>query len=212
MKNLGLAILSLVFLIACESNDPTPQLSTLDFDHIMALPQESLNLAERQSLSLMREEEKLARDVYQALCSIWNVEIFNNIAQSEQTHTDAVKTLLIKYNLTDPVSQVTVGIFENQDLQLLYNELVSKGNISLANAYNVGATIEDLDIFDLENALLEIDNRDITLVYNNLTKGSRNHMRSFYGKITEIGGQYQAQFITQQKLESIIDSSKETGS
>ncbi len=212
MKNLGLAILSLAFLIACESNDPTPQLSTLDFDQIMALPQESLNLAERQSLSLMREEEKLARDVYQALFSIWNVKIFNNIAQSEQTHTDAVKTLLIKYNLTDPVSQDTVGIFENQDLQLLYNELVSKGNISLANAYNVGATIEDLDIFDLENALLEIDNRDITLVYNNLTKGSRNHMRSFYRKITEIGGQYQAQFITQQKLESIIDSSKETGS
>lgn len=93
----------------------------------------------------------------------------------------------------------------------MYNQLVADGNISVLNAYKVGATIEDLDIFDLTNALKDIDNQDIRLVYSMLTKGSRNHLRSFYGNILKVGGTYTPQYITQAEFDAIINSDMETG-
>ena len=36
-------------------------------------------------------------------------------------------------------------------------------------------------------------------------------MRSFYGQILQLGGSYQAQYITQEQLEEIINSDKERG-
>lgn len=119
--------------------------------------------------------------------------------------------LLQKYSLTDPVGNNAVGVFQNITLQNLYNQLVAKGNISVAEAYQVGATIEDLDIFDLKRLLVDIDNRDIRLVYDMLTKGSRNHLRSFYKNILNIGGIYISQYITQAEFDAIINSPMETG-
>lgn len=159
----------------------------------------------------MREEEKLARDVYITLYKKWGVNIFTNISASEQTHMESVRLLLTKYNLTDPVGSNPVGVFNNVTLQTLYNQLVALGNTSLPDAYKAGATIEDLDIFDLTNALTGIDNHDIRLVYDNLTKGSRNHMRSFYKNILNVGSTYTPQYITQAEFDAIINSPMETG-
>ncbi|MGB5007149.1 MAG: DUF2202 domain-containing protein [Ferruginibacter sp.] len=178
---------------------------------VNSLPIESLNLAELTSLSFMREEEKLARDVYITLYNKWGVNIFTNISASEQTHMDAVLMLLNKYGLTDPAGTNAVGVFNNATLQNLYNQLVTQGNISVLEAYKVGATIEDLDIFDLQNALINIDNMDIRLVYDMLTKGSRNHLRAFYKNILNAGGTYTPQFITQAAFDAIINSAMETG-
>jgi hypothetical protein len=119
--------------------------------------------------------------------------------------------LLNKYNLSDPVGSNAVGVFSNATLQTLYGQLVAKGNATLLDAYKVGATIEDLDIFDLTNALINIDNQDIRLVYENLNKGSRNHMRSFYKNIVNAGGTYSPQYITQVQFDAIISSAIETG-
>jgi hypothetical protein len=178
---------------------------------ISVLPKEPLNQAELTSLSFMREEEKLARDVYITMYNKWGVNIFTNISNSEQTHMDAILMLLNKYNLPDPVGTNAVGVFSNATLQNLYGQLVAKGNVSLPDAYKVGATIEDLDIFDLSNALINIDNQDIRLVYDNLNKGSRNHMRSFYKNIINAGGSYTPQYITQAQFDAIISSAMETG-
>jgi hypothetical protein len=41
-----------------------------------------LSDAEKASLTLMREEEKLARDVYVYVYDIWGTPIFSNIATS----------------------------------------------------------------------------------------------------------------------------------
>lgn len=178
---------------------------------VNSLPIESLNPAEITSLSFMREEEKLARDVYIALFNKWGVNIFTNISASEQTHMDAILMLLNKYGLTDPAGTNAVGVFNNTTLQNLYNQLVTQGNISVLEAYKVGATIEDLDIFDLQNALINIDNQDIRLVYDMLTKGSRNHLRAFYKNILNAGGTYTPQFITQAAFDAIVNSAMETG-
>ncbi len=178
---------------------------------VNSLPKEPLNQAELTSILFMREEEKLARDVYITLYNKWGVNIFSNISNSEQIHMDAILMLLNKYSLTDPVGSNAVGVFNNTILQNLYNQLLVQGNTNVTEAYKVGATIEDLDIFDLKTALINIDNQDIRLVYDMLTKGSRNHMRSFYKNILNVGGTYLPQYITQAEFDAIINSPMETG-
>jgi hypothetical protein len=210
---LQLLVVFLVFISltsSCQKTDVV--LNATVTSQIIDLPLEPLNADESGSLLLMREEEKLAKDVYTALYAKWGIVIFQNISPSEQQHTDAILTLLNKYGLKDPVGNNVAGVFTNPDLQILYTNLVSHGSVSILEAYKVGATIEDLDIFDLQSALLKNDNQDIKLVYDLLLLGSRNHMRSFYGQIISLVGVYSAQFITQTELEAIVTSPREKGS
>lgn len=181
-------------------------------EQIASLPKEAINIEERNGLILMREEEKMAHDIYSFLYDKWNIMIFNNIASSEQTHTDAVLELLDKYDIDDPASGKNIGVFNDTSLQRMYNQLLINGNYSLLSALTVGATIEDLDIYDLEKLILKADNQDIAFVYNNLLKASRNHMRAFYSQIVNNGGTYRAKYISQQQLEDIVNSPKEVGS
>jgi hypothetical protein len=176
------------------------------------LPKETLSAAEKTSLLVMREEEKLAKDVYVTLYKKWNLNVFNNISSSEETHTSAVLSLLQKYEIPDPVGNNAVGVFENTTLQKLYNDLVTQGSVSLLEGVKVGATVEDLDIYDLNEYMKNVDNQDITYVYQNLTKGSRNHLRSFYSQILSQNGTYKAQYITQTEFDEIVKSARETGS
>lgn len=201
---------------------PTPQQMTIesvaaaDFvatrPQVSALPQEEISADERAGLLFMREEEKLARDVYQTLYEKWQMPIFSNIAQSEQTHTEAVQTLLTKYRIPDPVVDDTIGVFVDPTLDKLYTELSRKGLESREAALAVGATIEDLDLRDLERALAANNNEDIALVYENLARASRNHLRAFVRQIDASGGDYVPQYISQDAYDAIIAGSQETGS
>ena len=176
-----------------------------------SLPFESLNTSEAEALVIMREEEFLAHDVYLTLSQLYTKPIFRNITRSEQRHTDAIKALINKYSLVDPAANHVTGTFTNQDLQALYNSLVTLGSGSLSNALIVGATIEDLDIKDMKDHLLTIDNQDIACVFNNLMRGSRNHLRSFYANIKFTGGTYTPQYLTQEEFDAIVNSKHETG-
>ncbi len=179
-------------------------------DYLMTLPYQELSEQETNSLLQMREEEKLARDVYLALYDKWNLNIFKNIAKSEQSHTDMVALLLEKYNLQDPFVD-EYGVFTDTTLQALYTDLVNIGSESLAKGLFIGCTIEDLDIYDLEVFIAETDNEDIRTVYQNLMKGSRNHMRSFSGLYSAQGETYVAQYITQAELDQILSTENEKG-
>jgi hypothetical protein len=177
----------------------------------LQFPREALSSAEQQSLQFMREEEKLARDVYIALGEKWNDRVFLNITQAEQRHMDAVGCLLTKYELSDPVGENGPGQFTNSTLQGLYDQLVGQGQESLEAALRVGATIEDLDINDLEESLTQVDNADIRQVYDNLMRGSRNHLRAFYGRLTNMGVSYEAAYISAESLDDIVNSERERG-
>ncbi len=211
---LSISIALIAALSSCDNEDETLIINTGNdiTTQINTFPKEPLNADELHSLIHMREEEKLAHDVYITLYNKWGVNVFTNIAASEQTHTTAIATLLIKYDIEDPASNRAVGHFSDTTLQKLYDQLITQGKETLLDGYKVGATIEDLDIFDLNNWIAKVDNQDITFVYQNLTKGSRNHMRSFYSQIINAGGTYSAQFISQAELDAIINSPKETGS
>jgi len=170
-----------------------------------------LSAEESAALIYMREEEKLAHDVYVTLYAQWSLPIFQNISQSEQTHTDAVKTLLDRYGLSDPASSA-VGVFTNPDLQTLYNDLVVRGSLSLAEALKVGASIEEIDILDLETRLAQTDNADIQQVFNNLMNGSYNHLRSFSSTLnTQTGETYQPQYLNIQDYQTILTAGTITG-
>ena len=172
----------------------------------------SLSHTESQWLLHMREEEKLARDVYQTLGQEWGIPAFANIAASEQTHTDRVLALLEQYGLSDPVTNDAVGVYTDPQFTQLYTDLVAQGLQSRADALIVGATIEDLDIVDLGQAMQETNNTDIVAVYANLQKGSRNHLRSFNQLlIQETGEGYTPTYLQAAQFDQIINSPRERG-
>ena len=171
-----------------------------------------LDYEEEQSLLFMREEEKLARDVYLTFHEEWGKPVFANIAESEQTHTDAVADKIEKYGLPDPVVDDTVGAFVNSFLLEKYYELVAKGRLSELDALRVGAFIEELDIIDLQESIEKTDEADLQELYSNLMRGSRNHLRAFVELIEDATGEdYQAQLLDQDTVEAIVNTALETG-
>lgn len=175
------------------------------------MPIEALSVEEEHGLIFMREEEKLARDVYLTLYDMWGLSIFKNIAKSEQSHTDAIKLLIEKYQLADPVVDDSIGVFTDYHFVETYEALVAKGSESLEGALQVGNMIEELDIKDIAESVAVVEgNDDIVAVYSELMKGSRNHLRSFWDVLTKKGFTYEPQFISQEEFDVIINSPMET--
>jgi hypothetical protein len=179
---------------------------------IADIPLSELSAEETASLLFIREEEKLARDVYYALDEIWGDEVaqFRNIVKAEQSHTDSVKALIERYGLEDPVSEdedANLGIFQNEELQNIYTDLVEQGSKSIQDALTVGATIEDLDIYDIEREMEAIDNEDILLVYENLVFGSENHLRAFLKSLDS----YAPQYISEERYAEIVSEEETVG-
>jgi hypothetical protein len=162
-----------------------------------------LSSGESASLLFMREEEKLARDVYNALAVTWGDQIFTNIASSEQTHMDQLKVLIDRYGLTD--TALTPGQFTNTDLQTLYDQLIDQGNLSIADAYKVSAAIDEIDILDLQTRFSQTDKGDIQLVYNQLMNGSFNHLSAFTSSLAQQTGEtYQPQYLSAEVYQTIL--------
>jgi hypothetical protein len=197
-----------------------------------------LSQEEEDSILFIREEEKLARDVYLTLGETWGTPIFDNIAESEARHMAAVKTLIDKYDVVDPVGDNQVGEFSEPVLQQLHDDLVSDrenidlgylgldlvidgGAVSELAALTVGAFIEEYDILDIQHALEDVNHSDIQNVYENLLRGSCNHLRSFVSQIEAIDGTYEPVLmtgidpVTGQDLDAlyaeIISGDQETG-
>ena len=169
---------------------------------------DELSAAEREGLIYLYQEEKLARDVYTALYETWNLQVFRNIAESEQQHMDAVGFLLERYAMEAPVDQAAAGEFADERLQSLYGELTAAGRESVVAALTAGATIEDLDIADLQQ-LAAVDNDDVRLLYQNLMKGSRNHLRSFLRQLDREGADYTPQYIEDEYFATILGLNQE---
>jgi len=172
-----------------------------------------LSSAEIEDLKFMREEEKLARDVYLTLDGYWGTQtkVFANIAESEQEHTSSVDYLLDRYDIEDPVLHDEIGLFTNAELQELYDTLVAKGTQSFIDGLYVGALIEEVDMRDINAAIYEADDSSIILVYSNLLDGSENHLRAFVDVIEEQGIVYEAQVLDADEIEYILSAESDSG-
>jgi len=146
-----------------QSADKTSELDDTEIHHLL----------------FIREEEKMARDVYRILYEIWSNPIFANIIESEQAHMDAVANLLTFYGIDDPVTSDATGDFNDEAIVKLYSDLVAWGSRSEIDALLVGAYIEEYDIIDIWTAYDETDEDRILNVYQNLYEGSYNHLDAF---------------------------------
>ena len=179
---LGL-MLTVFLLLACQNENP---ISISETDSFLKssieqsdFPPGELSQEERDGLIHMRIEEKLARDVYIVIGELWNYKVFLNIQLSEQKHMEAVKKLLDRYTVPDPLTTDSIGVFPNPQFQQLYDNYIQQGNQSLQQALLAGKAIEELDIADLEYQLSFVDNPDIIKVYQNLKAASENHLVAF---------------------------------
>lgn len=145
----------------------------------------SLSHQEEHHLLFMREEEKLARDVYDQLFIDYGNLIFDNISNSEQNHMDAMKVLLDRYGLEDPI--LAPGVFADPSLNELWDALMSVADEGPVWALVVGAWIEETDIIDIQVAIEETGHEDINSTYESLMCGSRNHLRAFISQLEAIG-------------------------
>lgn len=224
--NLTLAGLALSVLVACGGGGGDGAASVLSVDangystfdaqtlaaSLSTYPVGPLSTAEADSLAYMREEEQLAHDVYAVSATLWAPPVFANITTSEATHSAAVKALLDRYQQVDPLAGLPNGSFKTPAFQTLYTDLVQASRISLIEALKVGAQIEELDMRDIVAQKAGIDNADILMVYDNLLRGSRNHLRAYMKVLTQQGGTYVPQYISQTEFDAIVASPMETGS
>jgi hypothetical protein len=139
----------------------------------------TLSATEAKALAFMREEEKMARDLYRQLYAKWKLRVFDRISESEQRHFDAVGRLLTRFQLEDPARGLSDGIFTDPGLQALYNELLAKGERSAKDALEVGVLVEKTDIEDLEAALKSVTNTEVKRVFTSLLQASMNHLDTF---------------------------------
>lgn len=200
IKKTGLAVivLPLVIVFSLMSGSGVSLSADQDAD---------LSATEVYYLEFMREEEKLARDVYIEMYELWGLPVFSYISESEQRHMDAVKRVLDAYGLVDPVEdENAVGVFQSSELAALYSVLIDEGELSLMSALRVGALIEEVDIEDIQHAIDATDQEDIRSVYESLLCGSRNHLRAFVYQIESNGGVFETQIFTDEEGEALIDS------
>ncbi len=169
-----------------------------------------LSPVEIEAIKYMAEEEKLAYDVYTKLAEMYpNVPVFANIAKSEATHVNAVLSLAEKYGIEITLSGP--GVFTNEHIQELYNQLIEKGSQSLKDALEVGATIEEVDIIDLKDWISKVSHDDIKQVFECLMMGSRNHLRAFTSTLENIYGiEYKPQYLSEEEYQQIISTPMET--
>lgn len=167
----------------------------------------SLSADEAAGLQFMREEEKLAHDVYVTLGDTWGLRVFDNIAAAEQQHTDAVAYWLSYYRVNDPAAGNALGKFTDPELQALYDKLVAQGKQSVVDALRVGATIEEIDILDLQERMAATTNATLDRLYGNLQAGSENHLRAFAANLKNRTGQtYAPQYLSQAEYNQIVSA------
>lgn len=209
LATIAILFISFAFFNGCSDNDEIDDIVNEGINNNTPndSPKEILTAADKAALLFMLEEEKLARDTYIYLNNLWSINQFANIKNSEQTHMNAIANLLTKNEIAYTV--LPEGKFENEDLQKLYNQFVIDGKVDKINAFKIGATIEDLDIVDLQKLMDATQNTDITSIFKSLQCGSRNHLRSFIKGLENVGGNYAPQFLAQTDYDTIISSSNE---
>ena len=169
----------------------------------------TLTEADIEGIFEMREEEKLARDVYLKLYEIHNHIAFDNISKAENAHMTAVLFLMNGYGLEDPAMNGE-GEFSNPFFADLYRQLTDQGANDLISALKVGAFIEEYDIADLKKLIEETENADIKKVYGNLLRGSEFHLQAFTYALKQQGITYEPTIISEEEYQKILNSSDDT--
>ena len=101
-------------------------------------------------------------------------------------------------------------MFSNESLQVLYDDLVARGSASVEQALMVGASVEEIDILDLDRSMAKTDREDILLVYSNLRRGSENHLRAFVNNLERQGVKYSPQYLSFEEYDNLNSVTRAT--
>ena len=165
----------------------------------------TLTWREKKGMLFIWEEEKAARDLYMSLYDKNNLSIFMNLVRSEQSHMDQAKAIIDKYGLTIPGNDER-GMFQNQTLQKIHDDLLSEGLKSDQDALEASATFEEISIMDLEKEISATKTEDIRIVYQGLLAGSRKHLRSYVSDLQGRGIQYSPKYLSKSEFEETISA------
>lgn len=133
-----------------------------------------------ESLLFMIEEEKMARDIYDALYEQTGIKTFDTISNSEQKHYDTLLSAASKLGVDTSALSDEAGVYSNSEIQELYTTLLAQGSLSSEDAIDVGILIEQTDIEDLQNAIdSNVDTTLLGQVYSNLLDASQHHLDAF---------------------------------
>lgn len=163
---------------------------------------------EIEMLLFVREEEKMAHDVYDLLSKNFKKPIFSKIAESEAVHMEKVLCLLLHFNIDDP-AYAEDGKFLNTEIQGMYNSLVALGSGSITDALTAGAIIEDFDISDISDWIALTENEAIINVFTNLICGSENHLVAFIEQLGSFDEGYDPDYISQVEFDAIISAGRQ---
>ncbi len=163
----------------------------------------TLTSREKEGMLFIWEEEKAARDLYMSLYDKNNLTIFMNLVRSEQSHMDQAKAIIDKYGLTIPGNDEQ-GVFPNQTLQKIHDDLLAEGLRSDQDALKVAAAFEEISIMDLEKEISATKTEDIRVVYQGLLAGSRKHLRSYVADLQGRGIQYAPKYLSKSEFEETI--------
>lgn len=154
------------------------------------------------NLVFMRQEEKLAADVYRALGAKWDHPAFSNIEESELFHQAEVVAQLARFGIEDPIAHLGPGEFDDPAMAEMYRSFVARGLESLDEAMRVAGHIEELDIADLRARRCGVP--EIDRLYDLLELGSHNHLRAFVINLAYMGHPYRPQVLTPQEVVDIL--------
>ena len=162
--------------------------------------------AEVNGILSLREEEKVAYDVYTVMFEKYESKVFKNIAENEKEHMNKIKELIDQFNLTDPIAGTIdqKGVFSNKKMQTMYDEMILGGNYGLLDALRAAARFEETDIVDLRKYLSSASDQSVINVYLNLESGSQDHLRSLVKYIEDEGISYKPSYLSKEDFDKIM--------
>ncbi|MCB0634234.1 MAG: DUF2202 domain-containing protein [Saprospiraceae bacterium] len=175
----------------------------LQIDQLPVVP---LTEAEITSVLYNREAQKVSRDLYLGFYDNWQLAVFENVANGEQAHMDAMLFLIDLYDLTDPVGNNEVGVFYNAELQERYNIAWETGLADETAALREAALIQEMEIAELDAALTDlVENDHLDLIYNNLVTASGAHLHAFVKYLQLFNIDYEPQVLSIEAFNAIMN-------
>jgi len=144
----------------------------------------TLSEAELNDLIYLVKLEKMAYEVYTTLGQTYStMPILGNISEAEYRHWKVLQNLFVKYSETDPTKDgevdLGIGLYNDDDMSDAYDEAITYGGVSLLQAMETGAIIEQLELDSLNNALGRTVLPDLTTIYNNFINADGAHLTAF---------------------------------
>ncbi len=131
-------------------------------------------------LQFAREEERMARDLYQALADKYDGALpFSRITLSEQRHFDAVGALLDRYDVADPADGRKAGSYADATLQNLYDGWLADGRSRSTRPTTSAWPWRSATSPTSRARSSRASRADVTQVFTALLNGSQHHLAAF---------------------------------